>query len=142
LRGRAETRVALGEGLPRACASSTWTHVEPIGDFAVLQVTGEVDVDAAPMLRDQMRELATKGAVHLIADLSQVDFLDSTGPGALVGGLKRLREAGGSLPLVTGPIKTAACIRQILAVVLSGAGSRALSLHGARFCRSRRCDDR
>jgi ABC-type transporter Mla MlaB component len=77
-------------GLPRACASSTWTHVEPIGDFAVLQVTGEVDVDAAPMLREQMRELATKGAVHLIADLGQVDFLDSTGLGALVGGLKRL----------------------------------------------------
>jgi anti-sigma B factor antagonist len=29
-----------------------------------------------------------------------VDFLDSTGLGALVGGLKRLREAGGSLVLV------------------------------------------
>jgi hypothetical protein len=60
----------------------------------------------------QMRELATKGAVHLIADRGQVDFFDSTGLGALVGGLKRLREAGGSLPLVTGPIKTAACIRR------------------------------
>ena len=107
LRGRAETRVALGEGLPRACASS-WTHVEPIGDFAVLQVTSEVDADAAPKLREQMRELATKGAVHLIADLGQVGFLDSTGLGALVGGLKRLGEAGGSLPLVMGPIKTAA----------------------------------
>jgi anti-sigma B factor antagonist len=70
-------------------------------------VTGEVDADAAPMLREQMRELATEGAAHLIADLGQVDFLDSTGLGAIVSGLKRLREAGGSLPLVTGPIKTA-----------------------------------
>ena len=74
--------------------------VGPIGDCAVLQVTGEVDVYTAPMLREQMRELAAKGAVHLIADLSRVDFLDSTGLGALVGGLKRLREAGGSLALV------------------------------------------
>ena len=89
-------------GFPGHARVPTWTHVEPIGDFAVLQVTGEVDVDAAPMLREQMRELATKGAVHLIADLGQVGFLDSTGLGALVGGLKRLREAGGSLPLVTG----------------------------------------
>ena len=78
-------------------------HVEtvgPIGDCAVIQVTGEVDVYTAPMLREQMRELAAKGAVHLIADLSRVDFLDSTGLGALVGGLRRLREAGGSLALV------------------------------------------
>jgi len=73
-----------------------------IGDCAVLQVTGEVDVYTAPMLREQMRELSAKGAVHVIADLSRVDFLDSTGLGALVGGLKRLREgARGSLALVT-----------------------------------------
>ena len=72
------------------------------GDCAVLRVTGEVDTYTAPMLRDRIRELADKDAVHLIADLSQVDFLDSTGLGALVGGLKRLREAGGSLTLVIG----------------------------------------
>jgi len=44
-------------------------------------VTGEVDVSTASMLREQIRELAAKGAVHLIADLSQVDFLDATGLG-------------------------------------------------------------
>jgi len=78
-------------------------HLEtagPNGDCAVLQVTGEVDVYTAPMLREQIQELAAKGAVHLIADLGRVDFLDSTGLGALVGGVKRLREAGGSLCLV------------------------------------------
>jgi anti-sigma B factor antagonist len=72
----------------------------PVRDCAVIQVTGEVDVYTAPMLREQIGELAAKGAVHLIADLGQVDFLDSTGLGALVGALKRLREAGGSLALV------------------------------------------
>jgi anti-sigma B factor antagonist len=74
--------------------------VGPTGDCAVLQVTGEVDVYTAPMLREQMRELAAKGAVHIIVDLGRVEFLDSTGLGALVGGLGRLREAGGSLALV------------------------------------------
>jgi len=72
----------------------------PAGDCAVLRVTGEVDVYTAPLLRERVRELAASGAVHLIADLSQVDFLDSTGLGVLVGGLKRLREDGGSLALV------------------------------------------
>src|SRR2546423_15021462 len=74
--------------------------IGPVGDCAVLQVSGEVDAYTAPMLREQIRELAAKGAVHLIADLGQVAFLDSTGLGTLVVGLKRLREAGGSLILV------------------------------------------
>ena len=56
--------------------------VGPIGDCAVLQVTGEVDVYTAPTLREQIQELAAKGAVHLIADLGRVDFIDSTGLGA------------------------------------------------------------
>jgi anti-sigma B factor antagonist len=74
--------------------------VGPVGDCAVLRVTGEVDAYSAPMLRERIRELAASGAVHLIADLGQVDFLDSTGLGVLVGGLRRLREDGGSLALV------------------------------------------
>jgi len=74
--------------------------IGPAGDCAVVRVTGEVDVYTAPMLRERIRELAAGGAVHLIADLGQVDFLDSTGLGVLVGGLKRLREDGGSLVLV------------------------------------------
>jgi anti-sigma B factor antagonist len=74
--------------------------IGPAGDCAVVQVTGEVDVYTAPMLRERIRELAASGAVHLIADLGPVDFLDSTGLGVLVGGLKRLREDGGSLALV------------------------------------------
>ena len=71
--------------------------IRPTGDCAVLQVTGEIDVYTAPILRERIRDLAAKGAVHIIADLSRVDFLDSTGLGVLVGGLKRLREHDGSL---------------------------------------------
>jgi anti-sigma B factor antagonist len=74
--------------------------IGPAGDCAVVRVAGEVDLYTAPMLRERIRELAARGAVHLIADLSQVDFLDSTGLGVLVGSLKRLREDGGSLALV------------------------------------------
>jgi anti-sigma B factor antagonist len=71
--------------------------IGPSGDCAVLQVIGEVDIYTAPALRERIRDLAAKGAVHIIADLSRVDFLDSTGLGVLVGGLKRLREHDGSL---------------------------------------------
>jgi anti-sigma B factor antagonist len=78
-------------------------HIEAMtaGDCAVLRIAGEVDVYTAPKLRKQVADLAENGTVHVIADLRGVDFLDSTGLGALVGGLKRLRIQQGSLTIVT-----------------------------------------
>lgn len=79
-------------------------HMESIsaGDCAVLRVAGEIDVYTAPELRQRVIHLLDNGSLHIIADLCGVDFLDSTGLGALVGSLKRLRMRGGSLKLVTG----------------------------------------
>ncbi|HEY2518879.1 MAG TPA: STAS domain-containing protein [Streptosporangiaceae bacterium] len=75
--------------------------VESRGDSrAVLRVAGEVDVYTAPQIREQIQDLAAKGTVHLIADLSQVEFIDSSGLGALIGGLRRVREDDGSLVVV------------------------------------------
>ena len=79
-------------------------HLESItagADCAVLRIGGEVDVYTAPQLRERVIQLLGHGARHIIADLREVEFLDSTGLGALVGSLKRLREQDGSLKLVT-----------------------------------------
>jgi anti-sigma B factor antagonist len=70
------------------------------GDRAVLRVSGEIDVYSAPALREQVIDLAAGGAAHVLIDLGEVEFLDSTGLGVLVGSLKRLRAKGGSLGLV------------------------------------------
>ena len=70
-------------------------------DCAVLRIGGEVDVYTAPQLRERVIQLLADGERYIIADLREVDFLDSTGLGALVGSLKRLREQDGSLKLVT-----------------------------------------
>ena len=67
---------------------------------AVLRVAGAVDVYTAPQIREQIQDLAAKGTVHLIADLSQVEFIDSSGLGVLIGGLRRVRDDDGSLVLV------------------------------------------
>jgi len=79
-------------------------HLESVsaGDCAVLRVAGEIDVYTAPELRERFIRLIDDGTRHIIADLRDVDFLDSTGLGALVGSLKRLRLRDGSLDLVTG----------------------------------------
>jgi anti-sigma B factor antagonist len=89
-------------------------HLEPItvgGDCAVLRVAGEVDVYSAPRLRERVVQLLADDVRHVVADLREVDFLDSTGLGALVGSLKRLREQDGSLKLVTGPERVAQVFR-------------------------------
>jgi anti-sigma B factor antagonist len=80
-------------------------HLETVtagADCAVLRIAGEVDAYSAPQLRERIIQLLADGIPHIIADLREVDFLDSTGLGALVGSLKRLREQDGSLKLVTG----------------------------------------
>ena len=68
--------------------------------YTVLAVKGEVDVYTAPRLREKLVELVSEGKHQIIVDLEGVDFLDSTGLGVLVGGLKRLRSHEGDLVLV------------------------------------------
>jgi anti-sigma B factor antagonist len=68
--------------------------------YTVLAVTGEVDVYTAPRLREKLVELVSQNKLQVIVDLEGVDFLDSTGLGVLVGGLKRLRSHDGDLGLV------------------------------------------
>ena len=68
--------------------------------FTVLAVSGEVDVYTAPRLRERLVDLVSQGHRQIVVDLEAVDFLDSTGLGVLVGGLKRLRSHGGDLSLV------------------------------------------
>jgi anti-sigma B factor antagonist len=67
----------------------------------ILEIEGEIDVYTSPQLKQDIVQLAERGMKHLIIDLSKVDYLDSTGLGVLIGGLKRLREAEGNLVLVS-----------------------------------------
>jgi anti-sigma B factor antagonist len=70
------------------------------GDWTVVSVGGEIDVYTAPKLREALVELVNAGRYQLIVDVEAVDFLDSTGLGVLVGGLKRVRANDGNLRVV------------------------------------------
>ena len=61
---------------------------------------GEIDMYTAPRLRELLIDLVSKGSYQLVVNLDKVGFLDSTGLGVLVGGLKRVRAHNGSLDLV------------------------------------------
>jgi anti-sigma B factor antagonist len=67
---------------------------------AVIALGGEVDVYTSPRLKQEMVDLLNKGTTRLVIDLSAVEYLDSTGLGVLIGGLKRAREREGDLRLI------------------------------------------
>ena len=66
----------------------------------IVAVGGEIDVYTAPKLRDKITELVGNGDYNLVIDMEKVDFLDSTGLGVLVGGLKKVRAHDGSMRLI------------------------------------------
>lgn len=66
----------------------------------VVHVSGEVDANTAHILREGLSAAITEGTTHLVADLSGVTFMDSTGLGVLVGRLKVLRLTGGTMHCV------------------------------------------
>lgn len=75
------------------------------GATRVVRLEGELDAFVAPQLREQLGSAIEDAAQDgmLVVDLARVTFLDSTILGALVGALRRMREAGGELKLVYPP---------------------------------------
>jgi len=71
-----------------------------VGTSTVVQPAGRLNMVAAPRLREQLRDLVENGSRRLVVDLSTTDFIDSSGLGALVSGLKAARQAGGDLRIV------------------------------------------
>ena len=70
------------------------------GAYTIVEVVGELEVSTVPRLRERLKDLIADGDYHLVVDLQGVDFLDSTGLGALVGGLQRVYPHDGSFQLV------------------------------------------
>jgi anti-sigma B factor antagonist len=70
------------------------------GQPYVVELTGEIDVYTSPKVKDAIAELIDSGHYNLVINLEKVRYIDSTGLGVLIGGLKRVREHGGSVSLV------------------------------------------
>lgn len=82
---------------------------EDINDIRVITV-GDTRIDAAIAItfKDKMRELTDNGLTRTILDMSQVEFIDSSGLGAVVAAMKQV-DANSKLEL--------ACLSQTVAKV-------------------------
>ena len=67
--------------------------------YRVLKPTGDLDVYTVGSLRDAIASILEEDKPSVVVDLDSVPFMDSSGLGALMGGVRRLREAGGDLAI-------------------------------------------
>jgi len=72
-------------------------NIEAIDEFAICRIHGEIDSASAASLREAMGTLAASR--YVVLDFAGVPFIDSAGLGTLIGGTRRVREAGGDIVL-------------------------------------------
>lgn len=68
------------------------------GGCNVARPRGELDTSTVGEFREHLTSLVGTG--HLVIDLCEVPFMDSAGLGALIGGIRRIRDAGGAVGVV------------------------------------------
>src|SRR2546429_7658313 len=92
----------------------------------VVRLKGRLDVASVPAFRLEVRELMKGGATTLVLDLTELASIDSSGLGAVIGGLRLAREARGG-PRLAVPHPP---VRQGLKLTPPGRGPEALQSGG------------
>ncbi len=80
------------------------------GGATVIGPTGRLDMLAARELKDRVNDALAGGGKPIVVDLGEVSFIDSTGLGALVSGLRAARQVGSDL-------RIARATKQVLTVL-------------------------
>lgn len=70
------------------------------GGLPVIELGGELDAYTCSRLRDTMIEVIGELTPTIIVSMLKVEYIDSSGLGTLVGGLKRASENNGKIAIV------------------------------------------
>jgi anti-sigma B factor antagonist len=70
------------------------------GGTHIVAVTGEIDLFTAPEFKQRVSAPIDEGRTHVIVDLTDTTFIDSSSLGVLIGAHRRLRRLEGSLVIV------------------------------------------
>jgi anti-sigma B factor antagonist len=87
-----------------------------------IRVRGNLELATSEVLRNHLAEVLRAGHKHLMMDLNEVGYLDSSGLAVLLGTLRRVRENQGSLRLVCN-------VRPVLRVLGLTGLDRLLAIH-------------
>jgi anti-anti-sigma factor len=72
-------------------------------NYQVFRLTGLLDAFSEPTFTKVLGDCVQDGPKNFILDLSKIDFVDSSGLGALVQLVKKTQNQGGSLQIVSNP---------------------------------------
>lgn len=70
-------------------------------NVTILKLEGELDVYTSPKLKEKILTLIRAERPFVVLDLEGLSYMDSTGLGVMAAGLKRVRENGGNIVLVS-----------------------------------------
>lgn len=90
-----------------------------IGDVVVLELSGKImGGPDAVLLNEKLHELIQADKTKIVADLRNVDWMNSSGLGILIGGLTTMRNSNGDLKLanITDRIQSLLMITKLLTV--------------------------
>jgi len=90
--------------------------IEREGGRDVLHLDGELDPHTAPLLKQQVDELAADGSLDIVLDLSQLAFIDSSGLRVVISAHREMADRGGQLTLQS-PSDTAQRLLEITGLV-------------------------
>ncbi len=72
-----------------------------VSHVTIVDITGRITLgDELDQLRNTIRELVAAGKKKIILNFANVDYIDSSGVGELVGSYTTVRNAGGELKLM------------------------------------------
>ncbi|MEN6371540.1 MAG: STAS domain-containing protein [Armatimonadota bacterium] len=71
-----------------------------VKDIPIIELVGELDSYTCAQFRDTMIDVIEQGHPSVVVSMAGVEYIDSSGLGTLVGGLKRASESGGKIAVV------------------------------------------
>lgn len=72
-----------------------------VDGVTIVDLSGRITLDeGSTLLRDTIKQLASQGQKHVLLNLSEVHYIDSSGIGELVNAFTTMRDQGGELKLL------------------------------------------
>ena len=72
-----------------------------VDGVTIVDLSGRITLDeGSTLLRDTIKQLASQGQKHVLLNLSEVHYIDSSGIGELVSAFTTMRDQGGELKLL------------------------------------------